>query len=225
MALINRGDGSTMSGSLGNTTHTTTNQVRKKSKPTNKRTQRQLNQQSLVSQISQSWRTLSEADRQAWNSTGSNFQTTDPFGNRKSLKGNPLYMQLNQMLSQIAYPLITVPPNPTGGGDAPVITAVADVSSDQFDVVFSPSPQGAGYAIMLWATVGVSAGKKFVANQYKYVHYIDVGDTTPADIFADYVAAFGSLVAGSTIYLKAQSINVDTGETGSIQTTVVVVTA
>lgn len=217
MAKVNWGGGQQVSGKVGGVVYTKNGQMRKKSQPTNKRTQAQFDTKASFSGNAQNWKNLTEAQRTAWLSTSSNFSTKDAFGNTLQLKGITLYNRLNNNLDLIGQPAIDVPPNPQGGGYAPVITPTITVTGNIFSLAYDPSPIGTAQSVVVWASTGYSAGKKFVANSLKVIAVLEDGDITPADLFTAYTDVFGSLIAGSTVYVQVQSYNDLTGETGSVQ--------
>lgn len=227
MAKVLYGNGaSAISGTSGGTTWSKNGQMRSKSNPTNKQSQAQLNQRGSMTRTSQEFRLLSVADRKAWNSAKGNFKVTDVFGRAMELSGNALYNKLNQNLAQIGLPSIDVPPNPSGGGDAPTISGLAaSASGATLGITFAPTPVPAGFSVLVWATVGKSAGVNQVGSTYKLISYMPSATASPYAAGADYVAAFGSMIEGSTIFIKLQSVSESTGETGSVQTSSVVVAA
>lgn len=226
MAKYKGGLAGTISGTVGGSTFSKDGTLRNKPNPSNKQTQAQLNQRGLQTLISQAWRSITEANRLAWNSVGAAFSITDVFGDTLPLKGIALYSKLNQNLMQVGSPMIDVPPNPTGGGEAPTLSSLAAAAgAGTLSLAYTPTPQPTGYALQVWATVGKSAGVKFVGSSYKLISIVQPADASPLAMGTDYTDVFGSMIEGTTIFVKVQSINVATGETGSIQTISTVVAA
>src|SRR5690606_18792227 len=75
--------------------------LRTKVTPANPQTVAQSIVRSIFTVLSQAWRTLTQAQRNAWNAAVTDWQRTDIFGDIKSPSGFTLYMRLNQNLSLI----------------------------------------------------------------------------------------------------------------------------
>jgi len=61
---------------------------------------------------------------------------------------------------------------------------------------------------MVYATRGVSAGVNFVSeSEYRFVSYYDGDEGNPVDVTPAYVAKFGSLRAGTKIFLRCFQMN------------------
>ena len=87
--------------------------LRTKVTPINPRTSLQNAVRELLTSLSQNWRNLTEAQRDAWNAAVHNFQKTDIFGDMKTPSGINLYTKLNLNLANAGLILIDVPPLPS----------------------------------------------------------------------------------------------------------------
>lgn len=187
--------------------------MRTKVTPVNPQTVAQSDVRSALTYLSQSWRGLSESQRAAWNGAVENFKRTDIFGDIKTPSGLNLYNRLNLNLNAGGASYITAPPAPSTTESLTALSAAADVSSTSFDVTFAPSPVPANYKLIIEATPQVSPGKSFLKNAYRILQVENAAATTPADIYAAYIAKFGTLVAGQKIGVRAKLLNTLTGLT------------
>ena len=98
------------------------NYLKTKSTPTNPNTSFQAGVRNLFGSLAQSWRGLTQAQRDSWISGAPNFPYTDIFGDTKILSGFSLYMQLNSNLNAVGVTLLTTCPSP---GTTPAATLSA----------------------------------------------------------------------------------------------------
>jgi hypothetical protein len=176
--------------------------------------------QQLVKQnfgaLSASWRDLSDDDRNGWNSVVGSWQKTNVFGQQYTLSGLNLYVGLNQNLLQIEQTNITEAPLP---GEMPVVQAfgiTADVSSTNLQWTLGMdggSTVPVGTNLVIEATPPISAGRTYVKNKFAQITFLAAAvDTSLQNIWPQYVARYGALVAGQVIYLRAKLIDVNTGQ-------------
>lgn len=185
--------------------------ARTKVTPTNPQTSFQLAARNLLTSLSQAWRSLTQAQRNAWNAAVADFAKTDIFGDLRNPTGKNLYTRLNINLSNVGQALISVPPLPSGGGSV-IAGALTIDDTTGFDVAYSGATDG--HKIQVWATPGVSPGKEFLKNDYRLVATFDGAAVSPYDFSAAYNARFGGRTVGTRIGVRLVSVNEDTGEMG-----------
>lgn len=186
--------------------------LRTKVTPVNPKTLAQQAARNLLASFSQGWRSLTQAQRNSWNSAVSNFSTTDVFGDIKNPTGLQLYVRLNANISNGGGSAITSPPLPSG---APALTSLgltAAVTGDAFDVAFAPSPVPADTTLYIQATPGLSPGIENANSEFRTIGTVAAAGTTPADLFTEYTDKFGGLIEGQKIFIRAKFINLLTGE-------------
>lgn len=199
--------------------------VRTKVTPVNPQTSDQTGVRNNFTSISQAWRGLSDVQRAAWNGAVENFKTTNVFGSLKTPSGAQLYMRLNRNLHTAGQAAISTPPAPSSTTALTSISATADVSSNQFDVDFAPSPVPAGYTLVIQATAQVSPGITFLKNRFRVIATVAAAGTTPADIFTEYTTKFGALVAGNKVGVRGWLVHNTTGLKSLALSTEVIITA
>lgn len=183
------------------------NYLRNKVTPVNPQTTYQTAVRAALTAASQSWRTLTENQRLAWNGAVQNFQSTDIFGDVKTPSGINLYNKLFLNANTIGGVPLAVPPSP----DASPGVVDADVTTDSapqaFDVTSGLAAVPAGQSWVVRATAGVSAGRNFVKNEYRIIAVLPAATALPYAGIADYTAKFGSVNAGEKIGWEIYAID------------------
>lgn len=187
--------------------------MRTKVTPVNPQSSAQTAVRSSLTFLAQSWRGLTATQRASWNGAVESFKRTDIFGDIKTPSGLNLYMRLNLNLANGNATAITTPPAPSTTVAVDSLSALFDVSSTQADIIFSTSPVPAAHSLIIEATAQVSPGKTFLKNQYRVIHVEPAAGTTPVDVYAEYTARFGALVAGQKIGVRVKMLDTTTGLT------------
>lgn len=189
--------------------------LRTKVTPVNPNTVAQQNVRAILSSLSTGWAELTSAQRLGWNEAVADFATTDIFGDTKNPSGFNLYVKLNSNLINSGQAPI---------GDVPVkaeipytelVTAEISLGDDTFVLGFD-STAYAGARIFVTATPSLSNGITNVKSKMRGIgSYTVVADTQ--DIWADYLAKFGTPVDGSNIVVGVEVI-LPNGQKGVKQT-------
>ena len=188
---------------------------RTKVTPTNPGTAAQIQSRQYMTNASQAWKGLTEAQRLLWNSTSLNYSRTDIFGDQANLTGFNLFMRLNKNLLEIGEAQITNAPQPVEVDGQTSISVVADTTAGTMNITFAPAIT-ADSKVLLFATPALSAGKNFVKSELRKVKIMDVGDVSPFDAAADYIVKYGALPpVGSKIFVAMKAIDKATGNPGS----------
>jgi hypothetical protein len=185
--------------------------ARTKVTPTNPQTSFQLGARNLLSTLSQGWRALTQAQRDAWDVAVADFARTDIFGDLRNPTGKNLYARLNINLVNSGEAQITSPPLPAGGGQ--VIAGTVVMTNGGAKTV-AHTGDTAGHVIQVWATPGVSAGKKFLKNDYRLIDNFVGGTASPHDFATAYESRFGEPAVGTRVGVRLVSVNDATGENG-----------
>jgi hypothetical protein len=77
---------------------------------------------------------------------------------------------------------------------------------------------------MVFATPTLSAGTKFVKNKLRLIGIFDGASAGSTDFWAEYVAKFGTPVAGANIYVGVRVIN-SNGQASPLETVKAVINA
>lgn len=200
--------------------------ARTKVTPSNPQSAAQLVARSRLTGFSQAWRGLTQAARDAWDTAVQNFPRTNVFGDSTILSGHQLYIGLNSQLQAAGAATIGTPPNPSGAValSEPVLTA--NLTGDIMSVAFEPGTVPADTAIIVDATTSLSPGRSNVKNQFRQIGVIDAAATSPADIWGDYIAKFGSPSEGQKVHVQLRAVNTLTGEvSGAVRASAIVANA
>lgn len=192
--------------------------------PVNPRTLLQQAYRSVFGSISRSWRALTEAQREAWNSAVSNWSKTDIFGDTKNPSGFNLHQKINMIMNTIDKPFLTEPPAPENV--PPVALSSIDYLPGQItlNLVSAAGPLTGDTILVIEATPPVSPGKKFVANLKRVVTAIEgnavftgPGNEGVLEISDFYVDRFGDYeeMVGKKIFVSVRSVDAGSGSTAA----------
>lgn len=185
--------------------------VRTKVTPTNPQTSFQLAARNLLTSLSQGWRSLTQAQRDAWDAAVADFAKTDVFGDLRNPTGKNLYTRLNINLQNVGQATISDPPLPAGAGNV-IIGAITVTNGGAKTVAYTGATDG--HKIQVWATPGVSPGKKFLKNDFRLIATFDGAAASPFDMATAYEARFGEPAVGTRVGVQLVSVNELTGEMG-----------
>lgn len=186
--------------------------LRNKVTPTNPQSAAQVAARSLLTSFAQSWRSLTEAQREAWKSAVSNWSRTDVFGDVVNPSGSTLYNRLNINISLAGGTPLSTPPSPVGASALTDLSISAVITGTVFDVTFAPSPVPADHTLVIESTPMLSPGISNANSQFRVIGQVASAGTTPADMYTAQTNKFGALIAGQKVFIRAKLINKLTGE-------------
>jgi hypothetical protein len=199
--------------------------LRTKVTPTNPQTLAQVQQRSLLTSFSQSWRSLTEAQREAWKAAVTSWAKTDVFGDVVNPSGSTLYIRLNINVSLAGGAALLVPPSPTGAAALTLLTFTASVGGGGVDVTFLPAAVPANHAMVIESTPMLSPGISNAKAKFRVIETLAPAAASPADVTASQTLKFGALVVGQKMFIRAKFINNLTGEVSQQLNNSVIVTA
>lgn len=186
--------------------------IRNKVTPVNPQSIDQTLVRARFAQFSQQWRTLTEVQRDAWNAAVDQWQTTDIFGDLKSPTGLQLFVRINTNIAIAGGSVVLLPPAPASMQAVTSAEVSADVSDSEVVIDFTPTPVPAGFALVVEATEQVSPGINFVKNKFRQIIVYPATTATAQNVFPEYTAKFGGLVAGQKLFIRLKFINLTTGQ-------------
>lgn len=189
--------------------------VRTKVTPLNPQSTAQMSVRGIFASISSAWSSLNESARASFQNFVSDYARTDIFGDLRNPSGKNLYQRLNQNLAISNQPAISVCVVPSEVPFANVVSASADISGTSFDVVTGGNTTGS--RVVAWATPSLSQGTSFVKNKLRQIGVYDGADELTANIWADYIAKFGTPSAGANIFVGVRVINAN-GQASPLET-------
>jgi hypothetical protein len=188
--------------------------LRVKVTPSNPSTVSQQAARARLTNFSQEWSGLTQAQRDSWNNAVTGFAKTDIFGDLRNPSGFNLYQRLNNLIAIVGGTAITVPPSNTGTGYFSSFSFTAASATPALSVIFAPVIP-ASSMVILEATPGYSQGKSYNKNLFRVIGTMDNADTTPFNALSLYTAKFGSIPAiGKKLSVRAKWVDPLTGQTG-----------
>jgi hypothetical protein len=199
--------------------------MRTKVTPVNPRTASQSLVRSRFGDLSTAWRSLTQAQRDAWNGIVAQYSSTDIFGDLKNPSGLALYQRINNNLAKIGVSAISTPLAP-----AAVATVIAGVLTATTGVqLLSLALSGAvpaGVKVVVRATAPMSAGKNFVKSEFRQIGTFAAAQASPLVLTAMYTTKFGGVGAvGTKVFVQLEFVSITTGLTSGVQTVSQVVAA
>jgi len=181
--------------------------------PANPQTDLQSLARARLGTLAAAWRSLTAAQRSAWNSAVDNFVELDIFGDARTPSGFQLFMKLNSNMVAIGE---------TANDDPPAVEAVELISSLSVAWDIGAGNSGLTYApaftavtkVKLYATPPQSAGKFFVKSEYRHIYTMPYTDSSPFDCTTEYEDVFGEPGVGTKIFFKMIPVTVAGGVAG-----------
>lgn len=216
MALVKFGAGvSEMRGKEGGVIYSRNaygSYIKTKVSPVNPQTGNQQTQRSLMGNLSQAWSVLTAGEKAAWDNIGAQVTRVNRFGDSTTYTGFSLFMRLNRNLSACGVSAITTAPSVPTISDLKITSFACQQTAPTMDLVFTPTPLGAGEYLVVYATPNIMTGRRFVKNFYRLVSKATGSVTSPIDFYSAWSAYYSTtLVAGASIFVKAKIIDGATG--------------
>jgi hypothetical protein len=238
MAKVIMADGSEIRGKIGGKVYSRNASgafVRKFVKPTNKNSALQQTSRNAFASVSNAYRTLTDAQRQTFETMRTFYKRPDALGNLVTPTASQLFSRLNGVLLQNGQvstgTLMTTCPSPFPLVGVKNLAPTFDISDGELlaNITFNDNTVlvPTGQKVIVMATPSISAGIKSVPKGiFSKIALLDEDDNTGTlPIETGYFALFGTPQAGDTFYMKVQSFSVSTGEVTSETIAVVSVVA
>lgn len=169
------------------------------------------NAKARMAAASSNWKTLTDAQRDAWETYARTFPVVDTLGEKRVLTGQQIYNKLNTRILFIGGTQILVPPVESAPNALTSVTLTADIGAGNFELAFTPTPAPAGHSVWINAAVVDSAGINFVKNRYKLVLVSAAAAASPIALDTAIEARFGTLIVGQKVFVAASIMERATG--------------
>ena len=187
--------------------------VRTKVSPINPRTSAQGAVRSTFGTLSQSWRSLSEEQRIAWNSKAATVGKTNIFGDTYYPSGKNLYVAINTNILTAGGSPINIPPADVVLPDVLLSGIAFDSLANSLEVSLESLVNPTGNTAIVFCSPCLSKGVFNASGKERFVTAVNLsGTSTVADIYDAYVAKYGALQSGSKIFVKVKIINASSGQ-------------
>ena len=165
---------------------------------------------SRFTQFTQSWRDLTESQRETWYDAESSFSRTNRFGDVVTLSGKNLYESLNTERAVIGLNAIDIAPMPKLI-QKNILTKVEIYKSIPNIAIFGEYQPSAVYVVV--GSKAVSQGVKNAKGDLKIISVNNANGsgtllTGALGIYNSYVERFGIPMEGEKIFIGTYSINV-----------------
>jgi len=169
---------------------------------------KQSKQRALTAALSNSWRFLTQAQRDAWTSTSTNYTYVNRVGETITRNGYQTFCFVNQNLSLLGVSPID---------NAPVYVPVSepkiniiDISSGNFEI--QSNNVSSDYYYALFGVANLSQGQKPQSGMMRFLGYITSAQLTSGyDVISDLENVFGTLSFPNNIGIIVDPINNTTG--------------
>lgn len=185
--------------------------MRTKVTPSNPQSTAQVLARNSLSAFSQGWRDLTPAERLSWESASQDVNRQNIFGDSYNPTGKNLYTLTNINLALAGSAAVTEPPAFEAASNLTALALASNTTAAQ-TVSFAPTPVPADNILIIEATRPLSAGTTVPGKQFRKVTTVAAAATSPANTFAAYVAKFGTPITGKKIFIRAYTINLNSGQ-------------
>jgi hypothetical protein len=175
--------------------------MRTKVTPVNPSTTAQVAVRNRLGSLSSAWRSLTPAQRAAWNGAVLDFKRTDVFGDIKSPSGFNLFQRLNNNIVTVGGAQINTPPAVGEAAQVLIGAFVATFTLTVLTLALSGAVP-AGSEVKVFMTPMLSPGIDFVKSEYRITEIVANGTASPLNLAAAYATKFGALVAGQKVFVK-----------------------
>lgn len=186
--------------------------MRNKVTPTNPKSTAQVNQRNNFSEVSKLWRTLTDAQRAAWNSAAALAVRKNIFGDNLPLSGFQYFGKLNGNSMLADGSNIQDPPTMVGVDMPAFVSVTCTAGTPAFSAVTDPTTLATNEIYVLEATEQLSPGVSSPGSKFRVIEKLSTLTAGAVPILASYTPRFGALEAGKKIFLRASIINSVTGE-------------
>jgi len=180
--------------------------------PFNPQSAAQQEARSLVTQFSQQWPTLTQAQILAWNNAAPSFAGTNVFGETVEPSGINLFVGVNCNIIIGAGTAITAPPVSAGTQSGLTTACAMSISGASLTVTNSDSSVNAGSAFVVEATAPLSPGISNAGSLFRRITVFENPDTTSENSYVNYTQKYGTPTAGKKVFVRTYWINQATGE-------------
>lgn len=173
--------------------------VRQRAIPTQPRTPAQVRARASLSDLSASWRGLTDAERAAWNAFGQSFTITNSLGSTINLTGSQCFVKVNTVNVLNGDAVVSDPPS-LPAFDPVTVTGVTVNGTSAAFTVDGDAP-ATGTLFMVFVSPALSAGVSF-NGRYSWIQTSQTFTSGHMSILAAYTAKFGAPITGKKYFVK-----------------------
>ncbi len=215
MAIITPGPTvAAVSGSIGGTVFSRNRggaYIRNRAIPVDPNTTAQQSARAILSNQSQAWQGLTDAQRNAWANWAKQNPVTNALGNSILLSGHQGFVQLNSRLDLDGATTLTAPPIIAAPTALDSLAIEADIGAGDVEANFTATPLAAGVKLWMTAAVLNSQGITYVRNLLRFIGTSAAAETSPFDYQSLIETKFGTLIVGQRVFLRIGTFDTATG--------------
>lgn len=178
--------------------------IRTRAAPVNPNTTQQGIVRARMSLNASAWRALTDAQRAGWADLGLSMSRTDSLGSAYNFNGFMAYCSVNNNNLAAGNAVVSAAPALVTPGALTTVTPTLTAAA--FSIAYTVTPLTAGSRLFSFASPQRSAGRAFEGD-YRLLAVSAAAAASPANVFAAYVAKFGTPIVGNRIFLSLQVYN------------------
>lgn len=187
------------------------NMIKTKVTPINHQTARQSFVRNNHRTVALAWSSLSESERREWIKESENYPIKDGFGDVHYLSGFGLFTKFNMVRLNLGESLLNIPPVLFSFPIWELIDIKVFSLNPSIWLFVTPSIP-AGFKIVVSASKVLSAGQSYSYGKFKFISYLNDGQTFPVNILEDWQSIFSdSFIPGKCIFFKISLVNLSSG--------------
>lgn len=179
--------------------------------PVNPATAAQTAWRALISNISQGWRSLTDAERNGWNAYALTLPPrTDALSSNYTLNGQTAYVSANTniKLYDSTAALITTPGGIVQPTNLVSVTPAAAVTGNTFTVAYTATPLAANTKVVIYTSPMMAPGIQYIKpSLLAKIHTSAAAAASPANIRVAYTTKYGALSAGKKVRVRTVVIS------------------
>jgi len=172
--------------------------------PTNPRSAAQLAARQALSNQAKKWRTLTQAQIAAWNTTAGAQQTTPEDGQSGRMTGLQLFIQVNTVALLTGQPTVSDPPGAVMPVGLPAITLTIANTAGVISIKLATA--GTMPAIALVKACPPQSAGVSVCDKWRILGLCPAVTSGAADITALFTAKFGAPKAGTKLFIQVEEV-------------------
>lgn len=176
--------------------------VRTRAIPVNPSSVAQGQVRARMSQNSAAWRALTDAQREGWESLGSQMTRTDALGQPYALNGFAAYCSVNN--NKLNAGDATVAAAPTLDTPLTLSTVTISTTGGTLSVAYTATPMPASTKLFIFASPQRNAGRAYESD-FRLIAVTAAAAASPHNLLAAYSARLGAPVVGSRIFFQLVS--------------------
>ena len=179
--------------------------IRTKVTGTNPQTPKQNSTRALLGSLAAGWSSLTEEQRQSFDSAVDKFKSTDIFGDVHNPSGYTLYIKLNFNLVNAGFAQLTSAPEPQALEYNPAIQVDFYLPYPESSLILFQFEEYSGYRYMIKASPAVSPGINNGKSLLAVIGYQN-NDSTYLVFGYDYLVRYPNPTAGNYIFVSVTRI-------------------